>query len=130
MNLESRAMNTNTGISFLPKLSHLFVAFVLLWPSRGVADTRLVNCAAGDTIGSALKTAKPGDTLLVSGTCVENVEIGELDGITLDGQGTATISGPDQSLDTLRLVGVRGATVRGFRITGVGTGSRRGGSRV
>ena len=120
MNLESRAMNT--GITFSRKFSYLIGALVLLCPSWGVAETRPVNCAAGDTIGGVLRTARPGDTLLVSGTCVENVDVtgetGQFDGITLDGQGTATISGPDQSRDTLRLAGVRGATVRGFRITG------------
>jgi parallel beta-helix repeat protein len=99
--------------------TYLFAPLLVLLPSSGVAETRSVNCAAGETIAAALKTLKPGDTLRVSGTCVENIEITEqLDGITLDGQGTATIRGSDSSRDTIRLVGVRGGTIQGFRITG------------
>lgn len=85
--------------------------------SRASRFPRFVDCDAGNTIGGALTSLEPGDTLYVRGTCVEHVDV-MLDGIVLDGQGTATISGPDSSRDTLRLVGVRGATVKGFRITG------------
>ena len=82
------------------------------------AETR-VDCNAGGSIGGVLKTAKPGDTLLVSGTCLEHVEITEaLDGLILDGQNTATISGPDPGRNVIQLIGVRRVTVRGFRITG------------
>jgi hypothetical protein len=101
--------------------TYFFLALFLLLPSWGLAETRSVDCDAGGSITEALTTLKPGDTLLVSGTCVENVEIagqtGQFDGITLDGQGTATIRGADSSLDDLRLATVRGATVKGFRIT-------------
>jgi parallel beta-helix repeat protein len=99
-----------------------FGALFLLLPSLGRAETRSVDCDAGGSITGALTALKPGDTLLVSGTCVENVEVagqnGQFDGINLDGQGTATIRGADSSLDDLRLATVRGATVRGFRVTG------------
>ena len=107
---------------FFGKSIYLFMAFVLLMPALAMAATTTVDCNAGGSIGGALATLKPGDTLLVSGTCLENVEVdgetGEFDGITLDGQGTATITGPDSSRDNLRLVAVRGVTVRGFRFTG------------
>ena len=108
---------------FIGKPAIFFLALIVLTPSVAVAeDTLLVDCSAGQTIGGTLPMLRPGDTLLVSGTCAENVEIsgqtGQFDGITLDGQGTATISGPDSSQDTLRLVGLREATVRGLRITG------------
>ncbi|MBI4463223.1 MAG: right-handed parallel beta-helix repeat-containing protein [Acidobacteria bacterium] len=112
----------NTGKGFFGKCMYLFVALVILLPSWGVAETLSVNCNAGGSIGEALTTLKPGDTLLVSGTCLEDLEVngqtGEFDGITLDGQGTATLSGPSSSRDNLRLVAVRGVTVRGFRFTG------------
>lgn len=119
MNWHRRALNTRTD--FFGKFTYPFVALFLLLPSWGVAATLSVNCNAGGSVGAALKTLKPGDTLLVSGTCVETVDVagqtGQFDGITLDGQGTATISGPDPSLDVLRLATVRGVTVKGFRIT-------------
>ena len=97
------------------------MTLVFLYPSWGVAATQSVNCDAGGKIGDALKTLMPGDTLQVSGTCAENVDIsnltGQFDGITLDGQGTATISGPDSSRSTLQITGVRNFTVKGFRVT-------------
>lgn len=97
-------------------------ALLLLQPSWGAAKTRSVNCDSKRSIGQTLKTLSPGDTLLVRGICLENVEIngetGKFDGITLDGLGSATISGPDPTRDTLRLVAMRGVTVRGFTITG------------
>ncbi|MBI2834025.1 MAG: right-handed parallel beta-helix repeat-containing protein [Acidobacteria bacterium] len=97
--------------------------FAVLVPAVGVADdTRFVDCDAGKSIGAALPTMEPGETLVVSGTCVENVEVsgqtGSFDGITLDGQGKATISGPDASRDVLRLTAVKGVTIKGFRFTG------------
>lgn len=105
---------------FLDKLPWQLLAFLCLMPAlRLSGDTRSVDCDAGNTIQGALKLSKPGDTLLLSGACAEHVEITEQwDGLILDGQGTATISGPDSSQDTLRLVGLREATVKGLRIKG------------
>jgi parallel beta-helix repeat protein len=97
----------------------LATVFVSLSPSVGRAqsDKHTLTCGPDKTIGQAIKTLKPGDTLLVSGTCNENVDIGEaVDGITLDGQGTATING-DLSVNTITVTG-RGITIRGFTITG------------
>jgi Periplasmic copper-binding protein (NosD) len=63
-----------------------------------------------------------GDTVVISGTCNENVLIkdttGHYSGVTLDGQGTATISGPDPTLNVVELTGVSGFTIRGVTITG------------
>ena len=126
----------NIRTDFLGKFTYLLVALVLFLPSWGVAETRFANCDSGRSIGEALKTLSPGDTLQVSGTCRENVEVfgptGQFDGITLDGQGTATISGPDPAVNTLQLTNVRGVTVKGLRITGgrdglvISTGQRVG----
>ena len=56
---------------------------------QGQSGTHALTCGPDKTIGQAIKTLKPGDTLLVSGTCNENVTIGqEVERITLDGQGT------------------------------------------
>jgi len=97
----------------------LATVFVSLSPSVGRAqsDKHTLTCGPEKTIGQAIKTLKPGDTLVVSGTCNENVDIGEaVDEITLDGQGTATING-DLSVNTITVTG-RGITIRGFTITG------------
>jgi hypothetical protein len=43
---------------------------------------------------------------------------GRFDGVTLDGEGTATISGPDSTLNAIELIGVSSFTIRGLTITG------------
>lgn len=98
----------------------LFVLLGLLWPltSAGEAATVKLTCSAKETIGNALKKLKPGDTLLVSGTCNENVEIlEETARVVLDGQGKATINGPDKGKPTVEVRG-RGITIEGFTVTG------------
>ena len=88
-----------------------------------------IDCDQGDSLQAAFSVAgnssatplllRPGTVVLVSGTCNENVDITEgFEGIALDGQGTARINGPDAGRDTLRVVGVRNFTIRGFTITG------------
>ena len=103
----------------------IFATFLWLLPSVGGADeprTRKVTCDSHHTIGKELDELKPGDTLLVSGTCNENVVIPEeVHRITLDGQGTATINGPDSTRDTITVRG-RGITIKGFSITGGNSG--------
>src|SRR5438477_2230728 len=97
----------------------LAAVFLGLNPSMGRAQsgTHTLTCGPEKTIGQAIKTLKPGDTLLVSGTCNENLAISqEVDRITLDGQGTATING-DSSANAVTVTG-RGITIRGFVITG------------
>jgi hypothetical protein len=50
-----------------------------------------VDCNAGQSINKALSHAKPGDTILVAGTCHERVVITKP--VTLDGGASATIDG-------------------------------------
>ena len=58
------------------------------------AATLTVDCSAGEKIQDKVPVARPGDTILVSGTCFEHVRISaEVVRITLDGQGKTTISG-------------------------------------
>ena len=104
------------------------VVFVMsLWflPSAGDAGepkTRKVTCSPEKTIGDELRKLDPGDTLLVSGICNENVLIPEeIHNITLDGQGAATINGPDATRSTVNNRG-NGITIREFIITGGDTG--------
>ena len=84
---------------------------------RAESRTRTLTCGPGKTIGQAITRLKPGDTLLVRGTCNENLAIGQdVHRITLDGQGAATING-DSSANAVTVTG-RGITIRGFVITG------------
>lgn len=86
------------------------------------ATTKYVNCDNGDTIAGSLQFVRPGDTLVISGTCNENLLLsspsGAYNGLTLDGQGTATIAGPDPTLNVIEITGVSGFTIRGLTITG------------
>jgi parallel beta-helix repeat protein len=96
----------------------LLLATACLWlsPSVGLASDTL-TCDPTKTIGEAIEKLEPGETLLVSGMCDENVDVGEeVHDITLDGRGTATING-DSSVNTVTVKG-RGITIRGFTITG------------
>jgi len=59
------------------------------------AATVSVDCDAGHTITAALANVKPGDTVLASGTCNEQVSFApEMVRITLDGQKKTTIQHP------------------------------------
>jgi parallel beta-helix repeat protein len=98
----------------------LLVLTGVLWflAASGDAATVKLACSAKDTIGNAVRKLKPGDMLLVSGTCNENVEIAvEVSRVTLDGQGKATINGPDSNKPTVTIRG-RGITMKGFSVTG------------
>ncbi len=100
----------------------LVLAGMFLLPSSasvGLAEsgTHTLTCGPERTIGQALKTLKAGDTLLVSGTCNENLVVGEeFHGITLDGQGRAAING-DSSANAVTVTG-NGITIRGVVISG------------
>lgn len=98
----------------------MIVAVLLpLLPTLAEAATKTVNCnVSGKTIQAMIKKLNPGDTLQVSGICNENVNIPEeVERITIDGQGTATINGTDTTRAT---VGIRGRNIilTGFLITG------------
>ncbi len=103
------------------RASTLVLAAVFLWvvPSTGEGrpGTHTLTCGPEKTIGQAIKTLKPGDTLLVSGTCNESLVIGqEVHRITLDGEGLATING-DSTANVVTVTGT-GITIRGFTING------------
>lgn len=94
------------------------MAPILPLSSRAQTATKEIDCGQGQIIGEALPSLNPGDTLLVSGVCEEHVAIGTgFYDITLDGQGTATIIGPDPTRDVISIRG-RGITITGFTITG------------
>jgi parallel beta-helix repeat protein len=85
------------------------------------AATVTVDCDAGHTITGALGNVKPGDTVLVSGTCKEQVSVApEITRITLDGQNKTTIHHPGGTAASPHAVYIRGKeiTIKGFTVTG------------
>jgi parallel beta-helix repeat protein len=120
-------LSNHSGLipSLLP--TALAVVWLLLpWPAIAQGDRsghsveggRAIDCSQGGSITEALGKLRPGDTLFISGTCAENVEVGDhFHHITLDGRGTGTISALDPTVDALRIYGDQ-VTVRGLTITG------------
>ncbi|MCX7135966.1 MAG: right-handed parallel beta-helix repeat-containing protein [Proteobacteria bacterium] len=93
----------------------------LCFSAAANAATVAVDCDAGNTITAALTTAKPGDTVLVSGTCKEQVSVNpEVTRITLDGQKKTTVQHPGGQTASVHAVYIRGKeiTIKGFTVTG------------
>jgi parallel beta-helix repeat protein len=85
------------------------------------AATVSVDCDAGNSIMAALGGVKPGDTVLVSGTCKEQVSFApEMVRITLDGQKKTTIQHPGASAPSPHTVFIRGKDIMVKGITVVG----------
>jgi parallel beta-helix repeat protein len=109
----------------------IFAVLIPLSPRLSEAAIKTVNCnVPGTTIQAMIKKLNPGDTLRVSGICSENVNIPEeIERITIDGQGTATINGTDTTRATVAIRG-RNVVLTGFLITGGedGVGLTRGGT--
>src|SRR4029453_2381743 len=84
-----------------------------------VSNMRVVNCDHGQNLAEALARAHPGDTIRVTGTCVERVSI-KTDRITLDGQGAATLDGgggPTTEFDgVVTIDGASGVAIQGFTV--------------
>jgi nitrous oxidase accessory protein NosD len=101
----------------------LFLASAFfLTASLSEAKTVKLACSATKTINKAIPKLKPGDVLVVAGTCNENVVIpANMDRITIDGQNLATINGVDPAEATLRIRG-NDNTVKNLTITGGSTG--------
>jgi parallel beta-helix repeat protein len=82
------------------------------------ATTVNVDCNKGGAVGSILNRLKPGDVVLVYGTCQENILIQpELQRITLDGQSKAAIKAADARRPAIQVLG-REVTIKGFTVTG------------
>jgi hypothetical protein len=65
---------------------------------QGQVRQIVVDCSQGSTLGQALRSARAGDSIVVTGTCHEKVTI-TVDRLTLDGQGTAIIDGTTTACD-------------------------------
>ena len=85
------------------------------------AATVSVDCDAGGSIQAALGKAGPGDTVLASGTCKEQVSFNpELVRITLDGQKKTTIQHPGKGAPSPHTVFIRGKDIFVKGITVIG----------
>jgi len=91
------------------------LACVWLGASPLRPTTIAVDCSTGGTIGRALSTAKPGDTVLVSGTCRESVFIRpEIVGNTI-----VSNNGPGVAIDRGSEADVVANTINGNRGDGI-----------
>ena len=67
----------------------------------------------------AIDRATPGQRLMISGTCYENVSIPPgKDLVTLDGGGSGIVLGKDVTINTIQIRGPRAVTVTGLTIRG------------
>jgi len=79
--------------------------------------TMTVDCSKGP-VGPILSSLKPGDVVVVHGTCRENLLIQpELQRITIDGQGKATVNAADARQPAIQVLGHE-VTIKGFTVTG------------
>jgi parallel beta-helix repeat protein len=98
--------------------STLGLALMMLGLTSAEGATINIDCGVGARLQTAVDVARPGDTVLVRGVCAENIRIlDEAARFTLDGQGSATIRGPNPAANTILVAG-RNITIRGFTITG------------
>ena len=114
---------TNVGNATIRMRLRAFAVLAGLWFSAPLAHaaTISVDCDAGNTITAALGNVKPGDTVLVSGTCKEQVSFNpELVRITLDGQKKTTIQHPGKGAASPHAVFIRGKDIFIKGITVVG----------
>lgn len=74
-----------------------------------------VNCDAGETITQALQDTEGGDTIQITGTCNETVDI-SFDGLILDGQGSTIIDAGGASLPIVAIAGARNVTIRDITV--------------
>lgn len=99
----------------------LVLTALLVTASASQAATLTVDCDAGQTINAALAKVTPGDTVMVSGTCKEQVNIApEIVRVTLDGQKKTTIIHPGGKTASPHALYNRGKEIiiKGFTVTG------------
>ena len=80
----------------------------------GGGTTHTVDCPS-ETIAGVMSEAQPGDTIMITGTCSENVVV-DKDGITLDGGGSAVIDGSTADAAAIAVIGHQNVTIRGLTV--------------
>ena len=86
---------------------------------RNKDRTVTVDCASGETVARALTRGddRKSLTILINGTCSENVVINRSDVKVAAAVPGATLVGPDGALDVIRVTGSR-VTIDGIAVTG------------
>lgn len=94
---------------------------------RPTGHTLQVDCNSGQTISNALAALKNNpmsasgpNTVLISGTCNEDVSISAMNNLTLQGNPTATINGSANGNGALFVTDLQNLTVNNIVITGSG----------
>jgi hypothetical protein len=83
----------------------LVLVLVVFVATPLAARTLKVNCSnPRQTVNGALASAQPGDTIQVQGVCKEAVSV-QIDGVTLDGLGTATVDGTGSNQAAITIMG-------------------------
>jgi parallel beta-helix repeat protein len=96
---------------------------VLLAPALVMAQSLLtirVNCDRGQSVQSALNLLFVPATIVVTGTCHENIEI-KKDDVTIKG---GTFVGPDPNQNTIQVHAARRVLITGATVTGANHGVR------
>ena len=80
-------------------------------------ETRMVDCGAGETIKATMAQAQPGDTIMITGTCNENVVVSQ-DSITLAGEGqdSTVIDGSNDDAAAILVKGHRNVTIKDLTV--------------
>ena len=87
-------------------------------PNQGWASVDCDKEPAG-ALQRAIDRATPGETILVAGTCRENVSVPPgKDQLTIDGGGSGAIDAPDAAVNALQIRGPRAVTVRRLTVRG------------
>jgi len=86
---------------------------------RRNGPSAFVDCGAGDTIARALSRGDERKSLVIriQGSCSENILVSRGDVTLLAAAPGATVSGPDPTVDTIRVTGSR-VTIDGLTVTG------------
>jgi len=109
-------MHSRLG-SILMGVTICLLAFIVATGS-GWAKTRKAKCEKGQSLQKRIDKAKPGDTILITGTCLENVVIpADKSDLLIIGENGAGISGPDSDSNTVEVRG-RDITIQNLTIQG------------
>lgn len=99
----------------------VFLAVLCVSAPLANAATVSVDCDAGQSINAAVAKVRPGDTILASGSCNEQVSFeAEMVRVTLDGQKKTTIRHPGKPAYSPHTVYIRGKDIHIKGVTVIG----------